>query len=260
MKKSKSYSNANKGHRYSPGEKLEILEAIKVMTFKEIKVTYGVWPETIRRWQFKEKVEQTAEVGQETAYSGDHPHWEKVVDLWKSRPGMGPGQIRDMLRRQKIKIHVATVRNILLENGYSPPVAKIKELPSRSYEAVRTRELIHMDFKHFYINKTKAYLLLLQDDYSRFLCGHKLTDGEKMDDVIEVFEECVARYGKMNRLMTDGGSAFFCWNGINRFQRLVSDEYGIDQIKASSPRSNGKIESVNKQIEKELWTSNIFVP
>jgi len=67
-----------------------------------------------------------------------------------------------------------------------------------------------------------------------------------------VFEKCVARYGKMNRLMTDGGSAFYCWNGVNRFQRLVSDEYGIDQIKASSPRSNGKVESVNKQIEKEL--------
>ncbi|MCP4672398.1 MAG: transposase, partial [Desulfobacula sp.] len=40
--------------------------------------------------------------------------------------------------------------------------------------------------------------------------------------------------------------------GVNKFQRLLSEEYGVDHIKAGSCRSNGKIESVNKQIEKEL--------
>jgi transposase InsO family protein len=52
--------------------------------------------------------------------------------------------------------------------------------------------------------------------------------------------------------MTDAGSAFYGWNGFNKFQKLMTDEYGVDQIKASSPRSNGKIENVNKQIEKEV--------
>jgi putative transposase len=32
----------------------------------------------------------------------------------------------------------------------------------------------------------------------------------------------------------------------------MTDEYGVDQIKASTPRSNGKVENVNKQIEKEV--------
>ncbi|MBX7232712.1 MAG: integrase core domain-containing protein [Bdellovibrionales bacterium] len=58
--------------------------------------------------------------------------------------------------------------------------------------------------------------------------------------------------------MTDAGSAFYSWNGMNRFQKLISEEYGIDQIKAGSPRSNGKVESVNKQIEKELLTVKEF--
>jgi putative transposase len=109
-----------------------------------------------------------------------------------------------------------------------------------------------MDFKHFYINKQKVFLLLMQDDFSRFLCGHKITDSENIESVIEVFENCIARYGRMQVIMTDAGSAFYSWNGINRFQKLVGDEYGIEHIKAGSPRSNGKIESVNKQIEKEL--------
>ena len=62
----------------------------------------------------------------------------------------------------------------------------------------------------------------------------------------------VNRYGKMQVVMTDAGSAFYSWNGINRFQKLLSEKYGVDQIKARSPRSNGKIENVNKQIEKEV--------
>ncbi len=39
---------------------------------------------------------------------------------------------------------------------------------------------------------------------------------------------------------------------------MIAEEYGIDHIKASSPRSNGKVESVNKQIEKELLNVKHF--
>jgi putative transposase len=171
---------------------------------------------------------------------------------------LGPAQLSNQLRREKIKISVSTVRNILEENGYTPPRAMVKSERVMRYEAARPRALVHMDFKHFYIHKQKAFLLLLQDDYSRFLCGHKLTDSENMDAVIDVFEECILRYGKMQMLMTDAGSAFYSWNGMNRFQKLISEEYGIDHIKAGSPRSNGKVESVNKQIEKELLNVKEF--
>ena len=153
---------------------------------------------------------------------------------------------------------VATVRKILEENGYTPHKAAVKEVEINRYEAVRPLEIVHMDFKHFYINKAKVYLLLLQDDFSRFLCGHQMTDSENMKSVIEVFEGCVNRYGKMQNVMTDAGSAFYSWNGINKFQKLMSEEYGVDQIKAGSPRSNGKIENVNKQIEKEVLDVKMY--
>ncbi len=92
----------------------------------------------------------------------------------------------------------------------------------------------------------------MQDDYSRFIMSYKTTDSENMAAVIVVFEEGINKHGKMQTLITDGGSAFYSWNGVNKFQRLLSEEYGVDHIKAGSCRSNGKIESVNKQIEKEL--------
>jgi putative transposase len=254
-KKSSKNSNVKKGRRYSPAEKKEILSELKSKTLSEIYKQYGVVSETIRRWKkydkfFKEKENKNSIV--DGSFSGYHQNWTKALDLWKSRPGLGPTQIRNQLYREGIKISVTTVRNILIENGYTPPKTIIKNVSVRRYEACRPGEIIHLDFKHFYINKQKVYLLFLQDDFSRFLCGYKMTASENMKDVIEAFELCVKRYGKMQTIMTDGGSAFYCWNGINAFQRLLAEEYGIDHIKAGSPRSNGKIESVNKQFEKEI--------
>lgn len=260
---------ASKGRRYSKDERKTILEAVaQGKSWADILSQYGPRHETVTRWQrreaYKYPEKQVVEIAVadenlKKEFSGSNKHWREVVDLWRSRPGLGPMQIKNQLyRNSKIKINVATVRKIMEENGYTPPKAFIKEIELKRYEAVRPREIVHMDFKHFYINKAKVYLLLLQDDFSRFLCGFRMTDSENMKAVIEAFEECVSRYGKMQTVMTDAGSAFYSWNGVNGFQKLISEEYGVDQIKASTPRSNGKIENVNKQIEKEVLNVTSF--
>jgi putative transposase len=267
-----------KGRRYSPSERSAILAAHSAgKNPGELLQQFGVCHETLSRWVRRSKkgsegaIAQSepaavpaaapvaplvtmAQLEREAAdcHKGYHPHWREVLKSWRARPGMGPAQVRNQLHRAGIKISVATARKIMEENGYTPPKPTIKEVEINRFEAVRPLELVHMDFKHFYINRSKVYLLLLQDDFSRFLCGHRMTDGENMKAVSEAFEECVNRYGKMQIVMTDAGSAFYSWNGINRFQKLMSEEYGVDQIKAKTPRSNGKIENVNKQIEKEV--------
>ncbi|MCP4552724.1 MAG: DDE-type integrase/transposase/recombinase [Bacteroidetes bacterium] len=259
IRNKKQVKKANTGRRYSKSEKKRILKDSESKTLQEINDIYGVYPETIRRWKIREKyLNNNNEDKNEGSYSGTHPNWERVLNIWKSRPGLGPLQITNQMKREKIRINVGTVRLIMEENGYTPPKTIIKETDDRRYEAVRPLELVHMDFKHFYINKQKVYLLLMQDDFSRFIMGYKTTDSENMKAVIEVFESAVNRHGKMQTLITDGGSAFYSWNGVNKFQRLISEEYGVDHIKAGSCRSNGKIESVNKQIEKELLRIETF--
>jgi putative transposase len=267
----KKVPSVRNSRRYSRAERQAILaEATQGKTQKDLYEKYGICRETVARWQRRvvqaedasKQIPQSSEASAaekpapveplESKHKGYHPHWKEVVTQWRSRPGLGPAQIRNQLHRAGIKINVATVRKIMEENGYTPPKTTVKEIETNRYEAVRPLELVHMDFKHFYINRQKVYLLLLQDDFSRFLCGYRMTDSEKMKVVIEAFEECINRYGKMQSIMTDAGSAFYSWNGINRFQRLLSEEYGVDHIKAKSPRSNGKIENVNKQIEKEV--------
>lgn len=269
-----------KGRRYSLSEKTTILAAHQSgKTQDELFQQYGVCHETLNKWVRRAATSSRtptavaapaeaivpvrpvvapiaavpdASIQPKDNHKGYHPHWKQVLEVWRSRPGLGPAQIANQLHRVHIKVTVPTVRKILEENGYTPPKATIKEIEINRYEAVRPLEIIHLDFKHFYINKAKVYLLLFQDDFSRFLCGHRMTESENMKAVIEAFEECVNRYGKMQTVMTDAGSAFYSWNGINQFQKLMGDEYGVNQIKAGSPRSNGKIENVNKQIDKEI--------
>ena len=239
-----------RSRRYKRKEQELILQSMELLGQAETMLLSGARDWTIKCWLRRSKAPDKDEAADH--HDGNHPHWQRALDVWKAQPGLGPAQISNQLNRDGIRIAVSTVRNILEENGYTPPKLAAKPERVLRYEAARPRELMHMDFKHFYVNKQKAFLLLLQDDFSRFLAGFRLTNSENMDAVIEVFETCVARYGRMQVVMTDAGSSFYSWNGINRFQKLISEEYAVDHIKAASPRSNGKIESVNKQIEKEL--------
>ena len=66
-------------------------------------------------------------------------------------------------------------------------------------------------------------------------------------------EEFVRRYGKPEAILTDRGATFHSWSGIGRFDRML-EAYGVDHILASPghPQTCGKIEAVNKAIQKEL--------
>ena len=59
--------------------------------------------------------------------------------------------------------------------------------------------------------------------------------------------------GKPEMVLTDRGAIFHTWSGIGRFDRVL-EAYDIQHILASpeNPRTCGKIEAVNKNIQKEL--------
>ena len=97
----------------------------------------------------------------------------------------------------------------------------------------------------------------IEDDFSRFIVGHALSDGEKVDVIIDSLNECISRHGKPEVMMSDGGSAFYSWRGISKLTRYLED-FGIDQHIARIPRINGKLESLNQKIEKELLNTQSF--
>jgi hypothetical protein len=74
-----------------------------------------------------------------------------------------------------------------------------------------------------------------------------------MDDAIAVLEESIRRYGKPEAVLTDRGAVFHTWSGIGRFDRVL-EAYNIEHRLSSPhhPQTLGKVEAVNKAIQKEL--------
>jgi len=180
-----------------------------------------------------------------------------ILNTWKQHPLLGPSQIKNQLRRLGYKMSVNTVRNVMEEHGYVTPKIQRKE-HTGSYEAVRPRQLYHLDFYHLHVHKQKQVLLLIEDDFSRFIAGWTLVETENAEAVIEAFEKAVMRYGKPEAVMSDRGSAFYSWSGVSRFENLLV-EYGIDYLVAREPQINGKVEALNATVQRELIRKIEFV-
>jgi len=181
----------------------------------------------------------------------------RILAEWKAHPGLGPSQVRNQLRRAGFKVSVHTVRCVLELNGYVTPKTRRDPVHDQRYEAVRPNHLWHLDFLHRHIHKQKVYVLLIVDDFSRFIVGGALWDGERTAAVQETFLAAVNRHGRPEKAMSDGGSAFYAWKGIGEFTRLL-DELEIDQLIATTPQVNGKVEVLNANIAKELFNQETF--
>jgi len=183
-----------------------------------------------------------------------------IFDNAYGRGHVNPGQVRNQLRRQGITVSIKTVRQIMEANGYTSPRKKAdKEQAEERFEACRPLELVQMDILEFFINKLKVYLLVLLDDFSRFILGFRLLTQTSTDEVIGLVQEAIDRYGKMKEVLTDRGFVFYSWKGANRFEKYLEIE-GIDHTHASAhhPKTLGKIEALNGHLRKELLEHEHF--
>jgi transposase InsO family protein len=180
----------------------------------------------------------------------------EILAEWHRQPGLGPSQIQKQLRRRQVKVAVGTVREVMIDAGYRPPRMKTREHDER-FEAVRPNQLWHMDFVQRYINRAKVYVLILQDDCSRYVVGWGVAEGELSEVVIESFETATELHGRPEMVMDDEGSAFWAWRGISRFTTLLT-EMGIEQIAAKHKEWNGKVERLNATLHKELFDARKF--
>lgn len=256
---------ARKGRRYTPQEKQRALQLAARVGVQEAAKRTGITAWSIYSWRnaltLAPLVEKPAppEAGKEArslprAVQVPEAVVKQVVNVWRANPGFGPSQVRNQLRRVGVKCDTKTVRKILTAHGYSPP-GKRPPRPEepRRFEASRPLELVQMDVLHFYVHGQRLYLILALDDHSRFVVGWGLLQRETMEDAITVVEEAIRRYGKPEAILTDRGAAFHTWSGVSRFDRML-ESYGIDHRLAAAhhPQTCGKIEALNKAIQKEL--------
>jgi len=251
---------SDKKKRFSQEQKLTILETAKAIGIKEAAKLTGIHYTTVYDWKRQLEARGKEEF---LAYRSPSPgrgikriteeQERGVLDTWERYPGFGPSQIRGQLRRQGITISTRSVQKIMEANGYHGVRKKRKGKDFERFEAGRPLELCQMDILEFFIHKLKVYLILLLDDYSRFILGWRLLDKTSIDSVIGVVQDSIDRYGKMEEVLTDRGFVFYSWHGINRFEKYLETE-GIHHTHARPhhPQTLGKVEAVNKQIQKEL--------
>ena len=253
--------------QFSQKQKLKVLESSERIGIKEAAEISDVHYTTVYDW--KRKLDS---LGRKNflAYKSSHPgrgikeispkQEEVILTTWRRNLGFGPGQVRNQLRRQGITISIRTVRKVMEANGYEASGKRNKDREcGNNFEASRPLELVQMDILEFYINKLKIYLLVLLDDFSRFILGFRLLCETSVDEVIDFVEEAKGQYGKAEEVLTDRGFVFYSWKGINRFERYLEIE-GIDHTHASAhhPKTLGKIEALNGRIRRELLECKHF--
>lgn len=239
--------------KYSPSERKQILDLVEQFGSKAVHVKFGVSYDTITRLKRRKDnlLHQKPRVP---------IRYAPVIEIMEKHPGMGPMQIRDYIHRHLgLSMGVNSIRKVMEDNGWVPPYVRNPRVSDsmKRYEAIRRNYMWHIDFKHQFINKCRVYILLIQDDMSRFIVGHTFGDGEKVETVIETVEEAIQIHGKPEVIMSDGGSAFFSWRGVSKFTRFLED-FGIDQYISKRPTTNGKVENLNQQLAKELLNTMSF--
>ncbi len=245
--------------KYSKEEKEKILKEAEEEGVREVSRRYGIHFTTVYEWKksFKSRGKELP------SRSGGHNKGRREIEEWKreevlkekvENPGYGASQIRNQLRRRGITISILTIERVLEDSGYNNKKKKGKQVKEvNRFEATRPLELVQIDIMEFYIHKVKVYLVILLDDYSRFILNFCLSTRYTMEEIQGMVEESIQRYGKMEKILSDRGFVFHGWKGINRFEKYL-EEQGIYHIHTSAhhPETIGKVERVNRSIQKEL--------
>lgn len=246
---------------YTPSQRAEALEMLSVAGPAKTCRTLGMSRFSLYEWARKQRAFDEGKATDTPLAGSDEDMADardaRILKEWRKHPGLGPSQIRNQLRRGGFKVSVRTVRMVMSEHGYVTPKVKKVETHDQRYEAVRPNQLWHLDFMQRHIHKKKVSVLFLVDDFSRFIPGYALWDEDRADAVIETFESAVCRYGKPESVMSDGGAAFWAWRGVSRFTRLL-EEMEVDQLVATIPQHNGKVEVLNANAQKELFNQERF--
>jgi putative transposase len=254
--------------QFNQKQKLAVLESARKVGIKEAARMAGVHYTSVYQWRRRfEAMGEEAFLSYKLASPGrgvkkiTAEQEEAVLSTWRNHASFGPGQVRNQLRRQGITVSTKTVRNIMEANGYQVPRKKQKKKDKgQRFEARRPLELAQMDILEFFINKLKVYVILLLDDFSRFIMGWRLLEETSIDAVIGLVQDAIDRYGKMAEILTDRGFVFYSWRGVNRFERYLELE-GVDHTHARPhhPQTLGKVEACNRRIKEELFEREHFL-
>jgi len=180
-----------------------------------------------------------------------------LVEQKKKHPSMGPAQIRAQLKRFKgWRLSNKAIARVLKQEGYQlvhrggrPEGPE----PTR-FEAPRRNALWQADFTEVRVGSDKLHVIIILDDFSRFVVNHALCDSPSSEVATETLKMAVARHGVPEAVRTDRGGAFMASKQPTDFTGYLEAEL-IDHIigHSYSPKGGGKVESAIGTLKRELW-------
>ena len=269
-----------RGRRFSPEQHARALSLIAAgMKRDEIAKTVGCTTESLRRWYLEAKrkglvvapsgaVAATSGAPASAATASSAPrdpgaglgeHETKAILDYKSKhPSMGPAQIRAQLKRfLGWRVSVKAIARVLRQHGFAAVHRKGRpvgdEHPGR-WEAPHRNAIWQLDFTELRVGPERRWLLVIEDDFSRFVVGHVLADGPTSEVVVAAIRDAIRLHGKPERCYTDRGAAFTAWRDVSACEVFL-DEQLIDHSlrTAHRPQGGGKIEAVIGTVQRELW-------
>jgi transposase InsO family protein len=264
-----------------------------VLPRTSIAALMGTTPESIRRWvldaqpkddEDKEPAAEAAEVAQAASVAaasstgakartdnggsslyvpkdpgqglGEH-EVAAIVELKKKHPSMGPAQLKAQLKRFKgWRVSHKAIARVLKKEGYARVhTAGRPEGPDPvRFEAPRRNALWQADFTEVRVGSDKLAVLIILDDFSRFVVGHALCERPSSEAATTTLKAAVARHGKPEAVRTDRGGAFVAKTEEMDFARYLEAEL-IDHVvgRSYNPKGGGKVESAIGTLKRELW-------
>lgn len=181
-----------------------------------------------------------------------------ILELKREHPSYGPAQLRAQLKRFKgWRLANKAIARVLRKNGY-----ELVHKGSRPqgpepirFEAPRRNALWQADFTELRVGGERFHLLVILDDFSRYVVAHRLCDSPSAEVTLELLRHAIARHGKPEGLRTDRGGAFTS----GEFGRALESEL-IDHSVGHSyhPQGGGKVEAVIGTVKRELWDVEHF--
>lgn len=191
-----------------------------------------------------------------------NPEVAAILECKTKHLSMGPAQIRSQLKRFKgWRISIKAIKRVLKQHGYesvyrgSRPQGEVIE----RFEAPRRNALWQADFAEVRVGPEKLYVLIMLDDFSRYVVGYALCLSPSSNIVVETFRAAIARHGKPESMRTDRGSAFVAFAREGDFGRVLEAEDVTHIVgKSYRPKGGGKVESAVRTLRRELWDLEHF--
>ena len=185
-----------------------------------------------------------------------------ILECKTKHLSMGPAQIRSQLKRFKgWRISIKAIKRVLREHGYESVYrgSRPQGETIQRFEAPRRNALWQADFAEVRVGPDRLYVLILLDDFSRYVVGYALCNSPSSSVAVETFRAAMARHGKPESIRTDRGGAFVAFAREGDFGRVLEAEDVTHIVgKSYSPKGGGKVESAVRTLRRELWDLEHF--